>query len=417
MGLFTRHEKLSKIVLFRNPAFDRKGLRREYQDLLHRYGATRIEPLHLVNGAVCNFSFESHLQALGEEEEVASLEENLRVKLYPVRVLPSNIFFKQQSNQIIPWVIHRIGADQLWPLTTGESIKVAVLDTGIDLYHPDLQENIAGGVNFVEPHLPPQDDHGHGSHVSGTIAAVKNNYGIVGAAPRAKIYAVKVLNHNGEGYFADVIKALEWCLERGIQVINLSFGSNISSQALHKAICQVTARGIIVVAAAGNDGTTQSVDYPAAYPEVVAVGAVDEQSKLTPFSSKGLQLKIVAPGTRILSTGTGGIFQRLSGTSMATSHVTGALALLLALVPRLKAERVLRLMYHTAEKLPSLSNKEQGAGLVRVDLAGKALHTPLEKHDEEHAEVTPEEGPKPANHSPAIPWPFPFRPPPKKKQG
>ncbi|MGB9826129.1 MAG: S8 family peptidase, partial [Desulfofundulus sp.] len=323
MKLFARQKDITNIVLFKKPAFDGKKLRREYQDLLHKYGATRIEPLPLVNGVVCSLPLEFQLHALREEEEVAALEENLQVKLYPHEVQSKNIFLEQESYQIIPWGIHRIGADQLWFKYTGEGMKVAILDTGIDLHHPDLQENIAGGVNFVEPHLPPQDDNGHGSHVSGIIAAVKNNYGVVGVAPRARLYAAKVLNHKGEGYFADVIRGLGWCLEQGIQVVNLSFGSNTPSKALHQAIRQVTDKGIIVVAAAGNDGTTRSVDYPAAYPEVVAVGAVDEQNRLASFSSQGPEINFVAPGTRILSTGNGGLFWRLSGTSMATAHVSG----------------------------------------------------------------------------------------------
>ncbi|RKO67187.1 peptidase S8 [Desulfofundulus salinus] len=380
MKLFAQ-EKISNIVLFKKPAFDGKELRREYQDLLRKHGATRIEPLPLVNGVVCNFSLGIQLQALREEEEVAVLEENLQVKLHPFEVQSKNIFLEQESYQIIPWGIHRIGADQLWSQATGEGMKVAVLDTGIDLHHPDLQENIAGGVNFVEPHLPPQDDNGHGSHVSGTIAAVKNNYGVVGAAPGAKLYAVKVLNHKGEGYFADVIRALGWCLEQGIQVVNLSFGSNTPSKALHEAIRQVTDKGMIVVAAAGNDGTTRSVDYPAAYPEVVAVGAVDEQNRLASFSSQGPEINLVAPGTRILSTGNGGLFWRLSGTSMATAHVSGIVALIWSMAPQLNSGQILRTLYSSAERLSDLTREQQGAGMVRADLAGKKLSRGKEEEE------------------------------------
>lgn len=406
---FARHAKLSKIVLLKNPAFDGEELRREYQDLLHKHGAIRVQPLSLINGVVCDFASEIHLKALEEETEIASLEENFKIKLYPHQVLDRKIFLKREGYQIIPWGIHRIGADQLWSQSTGEGMKVAVLDTGIDLHHPDLKENIAGGVNFVEPHLPPQDDNGHGSHVSGTIAAVKNNYGVVGASPGAKLYAVKVLNHKGEGYFADVIRALAWCLEQGIQVVNLSFGSNNSSQALHEAIRKVTARGMIVVAAAGNDGTTQSVDYPAAYSEAIAVGAVDEKDRLAPFSSQGPEIKLVAPGTGILSTGIGGVFSRLSGTSMATPHVSGAIALLWTIAPKLKAGQILHTLYASAEKLPSLSSEQQGAGLVRVDLATKKLrlHSQEEEIEPETSETKTGANQEPGYRYPSVAfWPF-----------
>ncbi|MBE3589049.1 MAG: S8 family peptidase [Thermoanaerobacteraceae bacterium] len=418
MKLFSRHQKSGgeKIILFKKSAFDQGQLHPDLKKLLEGYGATRIEPLPFINGAICYFSSDMQFQALDSEEEIASLEENHRVKLYPVKTSVRGMMFEQERHQIIPWGIHRIGADALWGLSRGEGIKVAVLDTGADLHHPDLQDNIAGGINLLDPHLPPQDDNGHGSHVSGTIAAVNNGFGVVGAAPRARLYVVKVLDYRGEGYFADIIRALQWCLNQGIQIVNISFGSDQPSQALHQSIRQVTAAGMIVVAAAGNDGTYQSVDYPAVYPEVVAVGATDEHNRLAPYSSRGPQLKMVAPGNHILSTGTGGFFQRMSGTSMATPHVSGALALLMALTPRLKPDQILRVLYKTAEKLPSLSDEEQGAGLVRVDLAAKAFHNHLEVNGEKTTELPPEEEKKSPLSPGPFPWPFPFSPPPPEER-
>lgn len=396
---------LNSIILFKEPAFEGKILRSDLQKLLSKYGATHIEPLPLVNGAACYFPTTAHLQGLKEEELVANIESNLRVKLYPVKLEAKHALIKE-GYQVIPWGIHRIGADQVWPQSTGEGVKIAVLDTGCDLFHPDLRDNLGEGKNILDPHLPPFDDHGHGTHISGIIAAVKNNFGVVGAAPKAKIYPVKVLNRHGEGYFADVIRGLQWCLEHNIKIINLSFGSNAPSQALHEAIHQVTKKGAIVVAAAGNDGTRQSVDYPAAYPEVVAVGATHEKDGLAPFSSQGTEIKLVAPGTNILSTKSGGSFWRLSGTSMAAPHVSGAAALLWSLAPNHSANQVLRILYSTAEKLPSLSSEQQGSGLVRADLACKKIPFSSPKGEEEEEENAGEKKPPEPKIPPGF-WPLP----------
>lgn len=370
------------IILFKEPAFEGMALRGEFHRLLTIYGASRIEPLPLVNGAACYLPDTMHLKSLREEEAIIAVENNLQVSLYPVWLEAKHAIIKE-GYQVIPWGIHRIGADGAWSQTDGEGIKVAVLDTGCDLYHPDLRANLEEGKNILDPHLPPYDDHGHGTHVCGIIAAVRNNFGIVGAAPGAKIYPVKVLDRRGKGSFADVIRGLQWCLEQDIRVINLSFGSNTGSKALHEAIRQVVRKGAVVVAAAGNDGTSHSVDYPAAYPEVIAVGATDERDGLAPFSSQGKEIKLVAPGTNILSTKSGGSFWRLSGTSMAAPHVSGAAALLWSLAPGHSAGQITRLLLGTAEKLPSLSPEQQGAGLVRADLACQKVHGPWPKGEEE----------------------------------
>lgn len=356
-----------KIIVFKEPAIERGELSSRYKTLLLQNGASRVEPLPLINGALCFFEQSAHLQKVAELEELLSMEDNLKVKLRPVfKRSKSSLVF---DGQLIPWGVQRIGAREAWPASRGEGVKVGVLDTGMEIAHPDLKDNFKGGVNLLAPKSLPLDDNGHGTHVAGIIAAVDNNFGVTGASPGAHLYAVKILNSCGYGYFSDVIRGLDWCVRNGIEIINLSFGSDQPSPALHQAIKRVVAAGKIVVAAAGNDGTYQSVDYPAAYPEVIAVGAIDEFDRIALFTSRGPELNLVAPGANIFSTALKGFFRSMSGTSMAAAYVTGAVAVIKRLFRQARHEQILKMLQASAEKLPLYGDDEQGAGVVRVDKA------------------------------------------------
>lgn len=374
-----------KIVLFRAPGAVRGNLVRPHLwHLLRRLGAQDIRPLPLVNGVVC--ALPSQVQARAAEmaahPEVAAVEDNLPVRLFPVfhddlgpRLVPYRAGALKrpatEGRQIIPWGVARIGAHLVWPQSRGAGVKVALIDTGVDPSHPDLAANLRGGINLINPRLPANDDHGHGTHVAGTVAAVDNAAGVVGVAPGAHLYAVKALDRWGRGTLAGVIGALDWCVEHGMDVINMSFGVDAPSPALHAAITRTVQAGCTVVAAAGNDGRRRSVDYPAAYAEVIAVAAVDEHDQLAGFSSRGPEVKVAAPGTKTLSTAPDNGYVRLSGTSMAAAHVSGAVALLLGLLKQADPRTVLQHLVRGAEVLPGLSSEEQGAGLVRID---RTLH-------------------------------------------
>ncbi|MEW6273793.1 MAG: S8 family peptidase [Bacillota bacterium] len=368
--MFRRKKDLyQKIIIFKEPAIEKRDLHSGYKTLLFAHGAFQVEPLPLINGALCFFEQPVDFDQLARLEEVLSVEDNLKVKLYPVFEKSKSLVFDQHQRQIVPWGVQRIGAPEAWPVSRGEGVKVGILDTGVDFSHPDLKVNFKGGINLLSPQSPPLDDNGHGTHVAGIIAAVDNGFGILGASPGVHLFAVKALNAAGEGYFSDVIRGLDWCMQNGPEIINLSFGSDQPSQALHAAVKKVVAAGKIIVAAAGNDGTYQSVDYPAAYPEVVAVGATDEFDQIPPFTSRGPELNLVAPGSNILSTTLKGFFKRQSGTSMAAPFVAGALAILKRLNGQAGFEEILKILQATAEKLPGYGRDEQGAGLVRVDRA------------------------------------------------
>ncbi|HHW14493.1 MAG TPA: S8 family peptidase, partial [Firmicutes bacterium] len=295
----------------------------EADRIVRSMGGRLVKQLPLINGAVCELARDADAMALSAHERVARVDEDLRVQAYPCchwlrsRSAPPTPQLPEQ----VPWGIARIGAPALWqqsPSTTGAGVKVAVLDTGIDLNHPDLSPNLAAGVNILNPRRPASDDNGHGTHVAGTIAAALNGLGVVGAAPQARLYPVKVLDRNGSGRLSDIVKGLEWCVQQGIQVANLSLGSPEGNATFAEAVARAAAAGVVVVAAAGNTGPgPDTLGYPARYPETIAVGATTRGDAVAGFSSRGEELDLVAPGDLILSTWLNGTYQELSGTSMA----------------------------------------------------------------------------------------------------
>jgi serine protease len=240
------------------------------------------------------------------------------------------------------WHLKRVGAESAWGYSCGQGITVAVIDTGVACFDKgpfsrgtDLAgTRCEGGWNFVGDNNEAVDDHGHGTHVAGTIAQTTNNgVGTAGLAYCATLMPVKVLSKQGFGTVANVAEGIRFAADNGAQVINMSLGGPIKSKIIEDAVNHALSKGVIIVAAAGNSG--KSVGYPAAYPGVVAVSATDDKDKIAWFSSRGPEVAIAAPGVAVTqqTVCNGGkdkceIFGTFNGTSMAAPHVAGIAAMI-----------------------------------------------------------------------------------------
>jgi subtilisin len=239
------------------------------------------------------------------------------------------------GSPIIPWGVGQIKAPQAWSQSVGSRVRIGVIDTGIDYNHPDLRQAISGGVNLLNRDLLPFDDNGHGTHIAGTIAAASIQRGIVGVAPRASIHPVKAFDQTGSAYISDIIAGIDWCVQNDLDIINMSFGMKTYNKSLELAVLNAYHAGKIIVASSGNDGNKLVIDYPARFTQVVSVGATTKNNKIAPFSNRGRRIDIYAPGERIYSAWLQGTYHEMSGTSMATAHVSGVIALMLAMRPNL----------------------------------------------------------------------------------
>ncbi|AHV95133.1 S8 family peptidase [Paenibacillus sabinae] len=257
--------------------------------------------------------------------------ERREIKLFPYRV-------EAQAEQVneIPKGIEMIQAPAVWGQTKGEGITVAILDTGCEVSHPDLKGRIAGGRNFTDDDNGNPDIYvdynGHGTHVAGTIAAISNGTGVVGAAPEAKLLILKVLNKDGSGQYEWIINGINYAVEQKADIISMSLGGPEDVPEMHEAIKRAVEANILVICAAGNEGdgnyATDEFGYPGSYNEVISVGAVDLQRHSANFTNSNNEVDLVAPGAGILSTYLNKGYATLSGTSMATPHVSGAMALI-----------------------------------------------------------------------------------------
>jgi len=258
--------------------------------------------------------------------------------LAPILLFTASASPAQQTGN---WSHYAINLNATREITRGEGVKVGILDTGIQKNHPDLQANIIGGLNLVKKAgntTKWDDDHGHGTHVAGVIAAVDNMIGTIGIAPSAKLFVVKVLPKDyltkpagiDPKVVADGIYA---CMANGVQIINMSFGISVNSVVLHQAIIAATNAGIIVVASVG-DNSSPNVLYPAKYPEVIAVSAIQQNSynnfSLSYYSNWGAEVDFTAPGTAINSTWIGSTYKVNGITGQAAAHVSGVAALMLS---------------------------------------------------------------------------------------
>lgn len=302
---------------------------------------------HGPNTGITQGAYEGDLEAL-----LVKIKENPKVEAAEPLMTVKALFVPNDPMYAQQWNLKAINMEKAWEMSKGKGVVVAVLDTGIAFENhgdfaivPDLDgQKFAGGWDFVNDDEHANDDHGHGTHVAGTIAqATDNDEGVAGVAFEATLMAVKVLDHFGSGNTADIADAIHWAADHGAKVINMSLGGGGRSDVMEHAVKYARAKGVVVVCAAGNGGRGV-VEYPAAYPGSFAVAAVGPTGAKAPYSSWGKELDLAAPGgDKSQGEAAGivqntidpqdvshGIYASYQGTSMATPHVAGVAALLYA---------------------------------------------------------------------------------------
>lgn len=360
------------IIRFAHPALFSEFVRQWRRKKKEYPALSRIRTSSLLQALFCPLSDASGTWA----RFGLQVEADVRIKVHS-----ASIPAREQQPSGAPWGVRRIGAPEAWSVSTGNQVKIGVIDTGADFSHSDLRNSLARGVNLLNQMSMPYDDNGHGTHIAGTIAAAGGSKGMMGVAPRSLIYPVKAFDHNGSAYVSDIILGIDWCVQNRMDIINMSFGMRTKSQSLQNTIRRAYNAGIVVVASSGNDKRSRGVDYPARYPQTISVGATGRDGRVAPFSNHGPHIDIYAPGEKIKSSWLGGGYREMNGTSMATSHVTGAIALLLAARPGLSPAEIKRRLRRTARPLPSAAKARgaAGAGAGEVSAArllrGKAVAT------------------------------------------
>ncbi|MFC0272560.1 S8 family peptidase [Metabacillus herbersteinensis] len=261
-----------------------------------------------------------------------------------VRLVPYFVEKELDVAQETPEGIEMIQAPELWKEgITGKEVVIAVIDTGCDTEHPDLKKRIIGGRNFTDDDggnpETVTDYNGHGTHVAGTIAATRNESGVVGVAPDAKLLILKALaGKEGSGSYEWITNAIQYAIDQKVHIISMSLGGPTDVAELHDVVKKAVDENILVVCAAGNEGdandSTDEFSYPACYNEVISVGAINFNRESSYFTNSNNEIDLVAPGEKILSTIPGGKYAEFSGTSMSAPHVSGALALIKELEDR-----------------------------------------------------------------------------------
>jgi subtilisin family serine protease len=358
--------------------FDETVVNEAAQDqIVNRTGSVKVKSLPNAN-AVVVLANQANENALKETAGVLRVDDDVIVHASPKPpgTPGGSAGGETAPAEALPWGVNRIDADLVWDINVGAGVKVAVVDTGIDLDHPDLAANIFRSYNAINTSKSADDDNGHGTHVAGTIAAVDNTIGVIGVAPQASLLAVKVLDRRGSGYLSDIIEGIDWSIANGAQVINMSLGTSSNIQSFHDAVKRAYNAGVVVVAAAGNSGPgDDTVNYPAKYTEVIAVSATDSSDGIASFSSRGSEVELAAPGVNIPSTYKGGGYKTISGTSMASPHVAGVAALVIASGTS-GVENVRTVLKNTADNLGSAGKDDlYGYGLVDAEQAATGTQT------------------------------------------
>ena len=373
-----------KIIVFKSGILNEP----DREALVKKHGGVITKNLDLIEGKAVLLPPKVEA-ALAREAGVLRIDDDVEVFALakPIKVT--------QPAEVLPWGVDRIDAEKVWGGSedatavipgnpSGQGVKVAIVDTGIDVKHSDLKDNLKGGVSTVAYTRKYNDDNGHGTHVAGIAAAVDNEIGVIGVGPEIYLYAVKVLDRRGSGWLSDVIEGLDWVITQkntqgGDWVVNMSLGTTSYNKSFEEAVKKVNAAGITQVAAAGNNGPDDNtVTYPAKFAEVIAVTATNDTDTIASWSSRGSEVDLAAPGVSIYSTYKGSTYKTLDGTSMASPHVAGTAALVLTQTTKCDSDlngicspaEVQQRLEATAEDLGAVGRDDlYGSGLVDAEKA------------------------------------------------
>ncbi|MDJ0599506.1 MAG: S8 family peptidase [Crocosphaera sp.] len=335
------------------------------------------------------YAIDEHIYTLAGDKQLLNSLKHSPLKQYVDYIEPNYIYNTLEApndpDYSQQWNLHNIHVERAWEETKGEGIIVAVIDSGVTRV-PDLrQTEFVPGYDFVNDRNDARDDNGHGTHVAGTIAqSTNNNYGVAGVAYHAKIMPLKVLSAQGGGSVSDIADAIRFAADNGADIINMSLGGGGESQVMKDAIDYAYDKGVVIIAAAGNSNQN-SASYPARYPKVISVSALDATGKKADYSNYGAGVDISAPGGsksgKILqetidpSTGEA-VFSELQGTSMAAPHVAGVAALVKATGVK-EPNEILAVLTQSSRKVEDDTFNYYGSGqldageAVKLALKGK----------------------------------------------
>lgn len=356
------------IIIFKNKS-DRGIISRAKGLVRHEYRNANAMSISIPTSAI---------KGLKDDPNILAVEKDTIIKV---------------KSQSVDWGVNRIEAPTAWSSSfTGKGVKIGIVDTGIAA-HQDLI--ISGGASFTSYTSSYTDDNGHGTHIAGIIGARNNGIGTVGVANEADLYAVKVLGKDGTGYLSDIIAGIDWCISNKMDIINLSLGMSTPSLALQQEVDKAYNQGILIVAAAGNDGTyngsVDTVNYPAKYNSVIAVSATDSRDARASFSSTGNTIEVAAPGVNIKSTYLNNQYASMSGTSMAAPFVAGDLALLKQAYPTFTPSQLRAKLRENVVDLGATGKDNWfGYGLVKTPKQGQTtiVTQPITNQPKQHETKT-----------------------------
>lgn len=352
---------------------------KEYNKILDRYEeyiSDDSENLqYLKENKIVNLQLsDSQIKTIKKSNDTVKVEED-------VVLTGSETAYEAATKPIEQWNLDMIGAEDVDTITSGSHAKIAIIDTGVCASE---EIPIAGRINLVpgEEEVSPlyEDISGHGTSIASIINARDNDKGITGVNPNAEVYSVKALDDGKSAPLSRIIEGIYWCIDNGMNVINMSFGTSADSSLLHQAIIDAYNSGILMIASAGNN-SNGGIEYPAAYNEVVAVGSIDNNAEISDFSATGKELEIVAPGEEIAATGFFDEVVKTDGTSVATAQVTGVASLLWDRDISKDADFIRALLVSSARPLGDES--VYGSGVVDAEYA-------LNHYDEFAESYTPQ---------------------------